>query len=163
MNVNGFRKWLKAQIACFDDDTDVACDRADETVPIIREAGRIAVELGLPDVARHCATVTTSMLALPVAQLVLCECMAMLPKPIPDGTTLTVTEAARLLKVNRDKVLGWINAGRLRAANVSKGFRPRWRISQRDLDTFLAGQSTQQTTRRKRQPAGEYTRFYPEH
>ena len=83
MNVNGFRKWLKAQIASFDDDTDVACDRADETVPVIREAKKIAIELTLPDVARHCATVTTTMLALPVARLVLCECLAMLETKTP--------------------------------------------------------------------------------
>ena len=55
MNINGFRRWLKAQIASFDDDTDIAVDRADETVPVIHEAKKIAIELTLPDVAalRH--------------------------------------------------------------------------------------------------------------
>ena len=67
MNINGFRRWLKTQIASFDDDTDVACDRADETVPVIREAKKIAIEMTLPDVAWHCATVTTTMLACPWA------------------------------------------------------------------------------------------------
>ncbi len=37
MNVNGFRRWLKSQIALLDDDTDSAVDRADETVSVIRE------------------------------------------------------------------------------------------------------------------------------
>ena len=78
MNINGFRRWLKAQIVMFDDDTECAADRADETVPTIREAEQIALKMGLPDIARHCATVTTTLLALPVAQEVLSECMAML-------------------------------------------------------------------------------------
>ncbi len=56
---------------------------------------------------------------------------------------LTVTEVARRLKINRDKVLGWINYGRLKAKNTAKGAlgRPRWRIKLDDLEDFLAGRS----------------------
>ena len=165
MNINGFRRWLKAQIVMFDDDTECAADRADETVPTIRQAEQIALKMGLPEIARHCATVTTTLLALPVAQEVLCECLEMLPKPVPDGSTLTVTEAASLLKVNRDKILGWINAGRIRAANTAKADSrlPRYRITRADLDAFLARRTkmTTQPTKRRRLPAAEI-RYYPE-
>ena len=37
MNINGFRRWLKAQIVPFDDDSEFAGDRIDETIAIIRE------------------------------------------------------------------------------------------------------------------------------
>jgi hypothetical protein len=39
---------------------------------------------------------------------------------VPEAATLTVTEAARLLRVNRDKVLGRIRSGRFPAANTAK-------------------------------------------
>jgi hypothetical protein len=100
MTINNFRRWLKAKIDSFDDDTECATDRADETVPVIQQAEKIAIELGLPDIARHCATVTTTMLALPTARLVLCECLAMLPRSAPPVTAdrwLTLREAATLL------------------------------------------------------------------
>jgi excisionase family DNA binding protein len=56
---------------------------------------------------------------------------------------LTVTEVAGRLKVNRDKILGWINYGRLKAKNTAKGAlgRPRWRIKPDDLEDFLAGRA----------------------
>jgi excisionase family DNA binding protein len=61
---------------------------------------------------------------------------------VPDTATLTVTEAARLLRVNRDKILGWINSGRLRAVNAAKGHgRPRYRIARADLEGFLASRT----------------------
>ena len=150
MNVNGYRRWLKAQIACFDDDTDIACDRADETVPVIREAKKIAIELGLPEVARHCATVTTTMLALPVARLVLCECLAMLPNEKSDS--LTPPQVARRLGVNPDKVLRWIRSGELSAVNVTTkpGGRPKYRIAAADLDTFKNRRSPQPRSKPKR-------------
>ena len=112
MNVNGFRRWLKSQIALLDDDTDAAVDWADETVPVIREAEKIAIELALPDVARNCATVTTTMLALPAARLVLCELLAMLPNEKSDS--LTPPQVAKRLGVNPDKVLSWIRSGEFR-------------------------------------------------
>ena len=150
MNINGFRRWLKAQIASFDDDTDIAVDRADETVPVIHEAKKIAIELTLPDVARHCATVTTTMLALPVARLVLCECLAMLPNEKSDS--LTPPQVARRLGVNPDKVLRWIRSGELSAVNVTTkpGGRPKYRIAAADLDTFKNRRSPQHRVKPKR-------------
>jgi excisionase family DNA binding protein len=64
-------------------------------------------------------------------------------KPSPDAPTLTTAEAAKLLKVNRSKILGWIAYGRLKAINTAKGAlgRPRYRIKRTDLDDFLAGRT----------------------
>jgi excisionase family DNA binding protein len=61
-------------------------------------------------------------------------------RPKPDSL-LTVTEVAGRLKVNRDKVLGWIAYGRLPAVNTAKSQlgRPRYRVRPADLDEFLAG------------------------
>ena len=63
----------------------------------------------------------------------LAECKQSSPNDL-----LTVTEVARRLKVNRDKVLGWINAGKLRTPNTSNGRLPRYGINRADLDAFLA-------------------------
>ena len=61
---------------------------------------------------------------------------------VPDAATLTVTEAAKLLRVSRDKVLGWINSSRLRAVNTARGQgRPRYRIARADLENFLEGRA----------------------
>lgn len=53
---------------------------------------------------------------------------------------LTPPEAAKLLRVDPHKVVAWIRAGELRASNVAtkRGGRPRWRISETDLEAFLA-------------------------
>ena len=135
MNVNGFRKWLKAQIASFDDDTDVACDRADETVPVIREAKKIAIELTLPDVARHFATVTTTMLALPVARLVLCECLAMLETKTPYFDSMA---AADYLGITDKSLYGLVERKQL---TPLRGPRRTYRFSQKQLDDYLAKNS----------------------
>lgn len=70
---------------------------------------------------------------------------------------LTPPEVARLLRVDVMKVLAWVRRGELAAVNVasSQSKRPRWRISQTALDTFLAARSAvppaQVQRRRRRQ------------
>ncbi|KAA5540310.1 helix-turn-helix domain-containing protein [Roseiconus nitratireducens] len=52
----------------------------------------------------------------------------------------TPPQAAELLGVKPDKILGWIHSGELPASNVAKvpnGERPRWRIAENDLGRFL--------------------------
>jgi excisionase family DNA binding protein len=51
-------------------------------------------------------------------------------------TFYTPPEVAKLLKVNRDTVLNWIRSGRLPAAIYPGTKRPRYRISQVDLERF---------------------------
>ncbi|HUT09832.1 MAG TPA: helix-turn-helix domain-containing protein [Thermoguttaceae bacterium] len=85
---------------------------------------------------------------------------------VPEAATLTVTEAARLLRVNRDKVLGWIRSGLLPAANTanSQTGRPRYRIKRADLDGFLERRTSRpdaKPVRRRRVPEG-VTRYFPE-
>ena len=56
---------------------------------------------------------------------------------------LRPADVARDLGVNQSKVLGWIRSGELRGVNVATrlGGRPRWRIAQVDLDSFLMRRS----------------------
>lgn len=53
----------------------------------------------------------------------------------------TPPEAAKRLGVHPDKVVSWINTGELVGTNLAadpSGKRPRWRISQVELEKFLA-------------------------
>lgn len=52
---------------------------------------------------------------------------------------LTTHEIAKLLRVNPDKVLAWVRSGRLRGFNIAEkdNGRPRYRVSQEDLDAFI--------------------------
>jgi len=76
-----------------------------------------------------------------------------------DDRFLTPPEVARRLRVNRDKVLGWIRDGELVASDVSSrpgSGRPRWRIDPRNLELFLqrrqCGGAPKSPRRRKRDP-----------
>jgi len=116
----------------------------------MREAKKIAIELGLPEIARHCATVTTPMLALPTERLVLCECLSMVPNEKSDS--LTPPQVAKRLGVNPGKVLCWIRSGELSAVNVTTkpGGRATYRIAPVDLEAFRKRRSPQATIRPKR-------------
>jgi excisionase family DNA binding protein len=68
---------------------------------------------------------------------------------VPDAATLTVSEAAKLLRVSRDKGLAWVNSGRLRAVNTAGGQgRPSYRIARADLEKFLNGRTRRPTPSR---------------
>jgi hypothetical protein len=140
MTLNEFKKYLRQQIESFDDSTDAAVDRNDETVEVIRDAQRYAVELGLPRVAEVCAKVTTPLLALPTARIVLCECLSLVETPRYTDGMLSLREAAELL--------GYTESG-LRKIIARKGieffqsrpwapikFRREW------VDSFIMGHST---------------------
>jgi excisionase family DNA binding protein len=82
-----------------------------------------------------------------------------------ERSELTVREAARLLRVSRGKILGWIAGGRLPADNVGRG-KPRYRIKRVDLDTFLAGRAKtaeRSRPRRQKRPSNnaEIIEFFP--
>ena len=62
---------------------------------------------------------------------------------VSSGSCYTVSQVARLLGVNTDKVRLWIATDELRAVNVGRGrHRPRWRIFEKDLDDFLAANAS---------------------
>ena len=61
---------------------------------------------------------------------------------------LTVPEIARLLRTRESKVISWIRSGRLPAANISDGRRPRYRIRRSDLDEFLRARAAAPTAAR---------------
>ena len=52
-------------------------------------------------------------------------------------TFFTPPQIAKRLRVRGDKVLNWIRKGELCAVNVSDSTRPRYRVSEGDLATFL--------------------------
>jgi excisionase family DNA binding protein len=83
---------------------------------------------------------------------------------VPDVPTLTVAEVAKLLRINRGKVLGWVTSGRLKAVNTAKGpGRPRYRIARADLDLFLAGRTRRPETRppqHRRRPDPDVIEFF---
>lgn len=55
-------------------------------------------------------------------------------------SVLTPPELAEELGTTPETVIGWINTGKLRAANVGKGkLRARYRIKRTDVDAFLDG------------------------
>lgn len=64
-----------------------------------------------------------------------------------DASFLSVPEIATRLGVKSDKVLQWIASGQLRGVNVAERVaqRPRWRISEADLDAFLEVRSSRKT------------------
>jgi Helix-turn-helix domain len=72
----------------------------------------------------------------------------------------TVPKLAEALGTDQDKVLSFIRSGELAAVNIARnpqGARPRWRISQQELDRFLASRQSQPPAppaKRKRKPEG---------
>ena len=53
------------------------------------------------------------------------------------GVVLTPPEVAKQLRCRASQVLTWIRSGQLKAANLSKGSRPRYRVTPDDLAAFL--------------------------
>ena len=64
----------------------------------------------------------------------------------------TVAQVAEILAIRRHGVTALIRSGELRAVDVSltPGGRPRWRISQDDLDGFLLRRTHQAAPKRRR-------------
>jgi excisionase family DNA binding protein len=77
----------------------------------------------------------------------------------------TPPEVGKRLGVNAEKVLGWIRSGELRAVDVSihhGSGRPRWRISEADLEDFLHARSATPApkTRRRRSMVGNVKEYF---
>lgn len=119
---------------------------------IVHEAGVRAARLGLTQLyqvsRRYPWSVTTRD-----ALAFLSDCLKGLPKEKPD--TLTPPQAARILGVNPDKVLGWIRSGELKASNLAKrqGGRPKYRIAGEDLQAFRNRRTVQPRQKPKPRPA----------
>jgi len=56
-----------------------------------------------------------------------------------------VTEVAEMLSVSREQVHQLISDGSLAAINVGRHAKKYWRVSQTDLDAFLASQRAKNT------------------
>lgn len=83
--------------------------------------------------------------------------------PQAPAAYLTPPEAAKILKISPDKILGWIKRGLLRATNISDGILPRWRIHPDDLRACLAArQPHPPTPRPKRRKSAAEVDFFPD-
>jgi excisionase family DNA binding protein len=70
--------------------------------------------------------------------------------------TLAPPKIAKQLSVTSERVLGWIRSGRLRAINISEGLvKPRFRVSEDDLQAFLESLVVQPPAKRGRKPRSE--------
>ena len=122
-----FRKWLKAEIAAFNEpEPDVGQEYA--TVASIRNAGRLAIALELPKVAEICEGVRALALGPPVARRILTECL----NTIEDDDYLTVKETAERMKCSERTVYELV---RLHAQRLGKG-RGAIRIAPADLQNI---------------------------
>jgi excisionase family DNA binding protein len=122
---------------------------------IAEEARRLACRFGGGHLVGDELTTATPRQALAIVG----KLLNWARETVPETATLTVTEAARLLRVNRDKVLGWVNSGRLRAVNTAanQGGRPRYRIARADLDAFTNQRTQQPRPKPKRAKTPSWT------
>ena len=83
-------------------------------------------------------------------------------RPCPLMRLLSVADTAARLRISDDAVLAHIRAGRLRAANVGLGpRRPRWRITEEALETYLAAATvTPAPARRRRRRDAAVTEYF---
>ena len=85
--------------------------------------------------------------------------------PVPVMTIyMTPAQVAKALGIDAGKVTGWCKTGELRASNVARGVgrKARWRISQPDLEAFMARRAntpTPKPMRRSKRP-GNVIQFY---
>jgi len=144
MTVKQFRRWLQTEIAALD-----GAEEAETAVYTFRQAERLAVAAGLPQVATIAQSVRVSPLAPRSAQVVMAEMLAALPQEKSD--TLTPPQVAKRLGVNPDKVLSWIRSGELSAVNVTikPGGRPKYRIASADLESFKNRRTPQQRMKQR--------------
>lgn len=75
---------------------------------------------------------------------------------------LTPPEAAKLLRVDPETVIGWIRAGELRASNLARRgtTRPRFRIAREAIDAFLAGREIHRRPTPRKRTAGRVIKFF---
>jgi predicted site-specific integrase-resolvase len=81
--------------------------------------------------------------------------------------TFTVAQTAELEQVSQHTVLSWLKNGSLRGHNAARnpgGMKPRWRITQQDLDEFRTKRATvaapQHAKRRRKQRTSGVVEFY---
>jgi excisionase family DNA binding protein len=107
-----------------------------------------AGKLGLPELVEK----AKGKRSLHDARVYIAECL----KACQSTDILTVTQAAQLMQVNRDNILSFINSGRLRATNTSRGYRPRYRIAKADLDAMGKAKEIGKKTRKSKSTIPDY-------
>jgi excisionase family DNA binding protein len=130
MTVAQFRRWLQQKVDYLQAFPD-GCRWQEDAIDIqgfIDEAYQHAVDLHLPGAAAACRRGPVTIRLL--------ECLNAIPEP--DGEILSPPQIAKMLGVKSDTVRGWIEDGKLTAANVAKsGKKKQWKVKRDDLDAFL--------------------------
>ena len=132
-----YSKWLRKQLAEVESFAPEAFDEqaGEDLRLIVSEAERRAAMAGLPEAVAACK-IRGGPIEPWIARKVLATCLAAIPAT--SRTVLTPPQVAEQLGVSRETVLGWIRAGQLRAANVGKRSRPRFKIDPDALAEFQA-------------------------
>lgn len=107
-------------------------DRDDVTLHTIREAHELALNHHAAD-AIDIARRVTGPLSPSEGRAIL----AAMIQSLPPELLLGISDVCELLAVSPATVAEWIEAGQLRASNLSKSNRPRWVIRRDNLDRFL--------------------------
>jgi len=128
MNKQQFRKWLQAEIRQLSD-PEPDLNQCEDAADTVRQAGRVAALLGYPALAQRCA-ITTRALALPVARVVLAECVAAVDSC---SDMLTVQDAAQRLNVSPKTIYALVASGKLPCQRIGNG-RGTIRLRPADLD-----------------------------
>jgi excisionase family DNA binding protein len=149
-----YAKWLKAQLRRVEElanHPEPDLSDFDDLRSLIREAARRAAAAGVPDAVRACK-IRRGPISTSIAREVLAACLAAVP--VTQTERLTPPQAAKRLGISPDTVLGFIRRGELKASNVSKAQRPRYRITPEALAEFEARRTTERPqVQRRRKPS----------
>lgn len=150
------RTWLKRQIAEL---TELRSHpEPDESLfedcaSVVREAANRAAKVGMLDhYKRHKGVKACT----PADAKAVLESILAATEPEPEF--FTPPQAAKLLKINPDKVRAWISSGRLPAIDISTTSRPRWRIKRGDVNDLrrTTAPPTRRVTRKTDPDVTEY-------
>lgn len=63
-------------------------------------------------------------------------------------TTFTPSQAAKALRVSRNRIMAWIRSGQLAASNLGDGSAPRYRIAESAISDFLERRAVKPASKR---------------
>jgi hypothetical protein len=145
MTVPKFKKWLESRIQYLRGlDEIVNPDDGPYGLELLEEAYQFAIDLNLSECAKVCK---------PPVTIGLLECLNAIPET---KTVLTPPEVAEQLGAAPETVVGWINSGQLKGANLATDHRPRYVVEPDDLTAFLKSRQPQPpaTRKAKAKPSG---------
>ena len=131
-----YRRWLKEGIEAISSIPELDLPNFEDAAHTVREAGEIALRLGMPGLYRKCR-VRPPMLAIDVAKALLAECLAACPEEKPEPPALlSVEEVANMLGVSARTVWRRRSAGEM-PEPIQVGGLTKWR--REDIEGFING------------------------